>query len=119
MTSSISRRGLLGGAAAGGVGIALSGSYEAVAGTRSSEGYGALVPDPAGILALPPGFSYRVVSESGVTTMADGNGTPADPDANGVFRRGAGTTIVNNHEIGGNETPGVPPHPGLTYDPGA
>ena len=48
MTSSISRRGLLGGAAAGGIGIALSGSYEAVAGTRPSVGYGELVADPAG-----------------------------------------------------------------------
>ena len=119
MTSSLSRRGLLGGAAAGGIGIALSGSYEAVAGTRSSAGYGALVADPAGILALPPGFSYQIVSESGVTTMVDGNGTPADPDANGVFRRGTGSTIVNNHEIGGTEAPGVPPLTGLTYDDGA
>ena len=56
MTSSLSRRGLLSGAAAGGIGIALSGSYDAVAGTRPSAGYGALVADPAGILALPPAF---------------------------------------------------------------
>jgi hypothetical protein len=33
-------------------------------------------------------------------------------------RRG-GAVIVNNHEIGGAEAPGVVPHPGLTYDPGA
>ena len=71
------------------------------------------------MLALPPGFSYQIVAESGVTTMADGNGTPADPDANGVFRSGTGSTIVNNHEIGGTEASGVPPLPGLTYDPGA
>ena len=119
MTSSISRRGLLGGAAAGGIGIALSGSYEAVAGTRPSVGYGELVADPAGILALPPGFSYQIVSEAGVTTMTDGNLTPTDQDANGVFRRGTGSTIVNNHEIGSDEAPGVPPLTGLTYDPGA
>jgi secreted PhoX family phosphatase len=50
---------------------------------------------------------------------ADGTPTPTDPDANGVFRRGTGSTIVNNHEIGGSEEPGVPPLPGLTYDPGA
>ena len=59
MTSSISRRGLLGGAAAGGIGIALAGSFEAVAGTRPSAGYGALVagpgrhPRPAARLLLP------------------------------------------------------------------
>ena len=120
MTSSLSRRGLIGGASAGGLGIALTGHLPAVAGTRPSAGYGPLVADPAGLLALPKGFSYSIVSESGVTALADGGTTPADPDANGVFpgARG-GSVIVNNHEIGGSEAPGVPPLPGLTYDPGA
>ena len=36
-----------------------------------------------------------------------------------MFRRGTGSTIVNNHEIGGTEAPGVPLLAGLTYDPGA
>ena len=119
MTSQMSRRSLLGGAAATGLGIALAGNMEAVAGTRPALGYGDLVPDPAGILSLPPGFSYRIVSETGVTAMADGVLTPADPDANGVFAHGSGSTIVNNHEIGGNEPFGVPALAGLTYDPGA
>ena len=119
MTTQMSRRSLLGGAAATGIGIALAGDLQAVAGTRPSLGYGDLVPDPAGILALPPGFSYRIVSETGVTTMADGVRTPSDPDANGVFANGRGFTIVNNHEIGSNETYGVPALAGLTYDPGA
>ena len=119
MTSSLSRRGLIGGTAAGGIGMALAGNFEAVAGTRPSAGYGDLVADPAGILALPPGFSYRIVSETGVTTTLDGVPTPSDPDANGVFANGRGSTIVNNHEIGGSETYGVPALTGLTYDPGA
>ena len=120
MSSSLSRRGLLSGAAAGGLGIALAGNVEAVAGNRALLGYGDLVPDPAGILALPRGFSYRIVSETGVTTTEDAGAlTPSDPDANGVFRRGQGSTIVNNHEIGGTETYGVPALTGLTYDPGA
>jgi secreted PhoX family phosphatase len=119
MTPSISRRGLLGGAAASGLGIVLAGNLEAVAGTRPSVGYGPLVGDPAGILALPSGFSYRIVSQTGVTSTADGGLTPADPDANGVFRNGSGSTIVNNHEINAAEEPGVPALTGLTYDPGA
>jgi uncharacterized protein len=120
MTSSVSRRSLIGGASAGGLGIALSGHIPAVAGNRPSAGYGPLVEDPAGLLALPKGFSYTIVSESGVTALADGGLTPADPDGTGVFR-GAdhGSVLVNNHEIGGTEGPGVVPHPGLTYDPAA
>ena len=119
MTTQMSRRSLLGGAAATGLGIALAGNFEAVAGTRPSLGYGDLVPDPAGILSLPEGFSYTLVSESGTTLMADGQPTPSDPDANGVFRNGSGSTIVNNHEIGSDEPYGVPALAGLTYDPGA
>lgn len=122
MNPSLSRRGLLGGATAGGLGIALSGSVEAVAGPRRpAVGYGELVPDPRGLLALPPGFSYEVVAQAGVTQLANGEGpTPTDQDANGVFGRASGgAAIVCNHEIGGAESPGVPPLPGLTYDPGA
>ncbi|ROR89907.1 alkaline phosphatase PhoX [Nocardioides aurantiacus] len=122
MNPSLSRRGLLGGATAGGLGIALSGSVEAVAGPRRpAVGYGELVADPRGLLALPPGFSYEIVAQAGVTQLANGEGpTPTDQDANGVFGRASGgAAIVCNHEIGGSESPGVPPLPGLTYDPGA
>jgi secreted PhoX family phosphatase len=119
MTTQMSRRSLLGGAADTGIGIALAGNFEAVAGTRLALGYGDLVPDPAGLLSLPPGFSYRIVTETGVSAMADGVPTPSDPDANGVFPRENGFAIVNNHEIGGNEPYGVPALAGLTYDPGA
>ena len=126
MSSLINRRNFLGGATAAGMGIAISGSVEILAGSgsalaapRSSTGYGPLVPDPAGILALPVGFSYRIVSQSGVTQTLEGAPTPSDPDGNGVFSRGTGSTIVNNHEIGGTETYAVPHVPGLTYDPGA
>src|SRR6185436_5231165 len=108
MTSPVSRRTFLGGAAATGMGIVIAGSIDAVAGSgsalaapRSFAGYGALVPDPKKILALPSGFSYRIVSETG------------------VFANGSGSTIVNNHEIKGTETYPVPTLPGLTYDQGA
>ena len=125
MSTGLSRRNFLARTAATGMGIAVAGVLEGVAGPRSAmaarlpvTGYGDLVPDPAGILALPPGFSYRVVARSGVTPTIDGV-APSDPDANGVFANGTGSTIVTNHEIGGAEPYGVPPVVGLTYDPGA
>ena len=126
MTSPLTRRSVLGGAAATSLGIVFAGNIEAVAGnsfgssaTRSAAGYGPLVDDPAGILALPPGFSYRIVSQTGVTVTTDGVPTASDPDANGVFKNGRGSTIVNNHEISGREAFGVPTLAGLTYDEGA
>ena len=126
MTSSVNRRAFLGGAVGTGLGIVIAGSVEAVAGSGSplaappsSAGYGALVPDPKKILALPPGFSYRIVSETGVTRTDDGVPTASDPDGNGVFANGSGSTIVNNHEIGGAERYAVSALPGLTYDKGA
>lgn len=125
MTSPLNRRDFLGGAAAAGMTIAIAGSVDAVAGTsalaapRSSQGYGPLVDDPLGLLALPAGFSYHIVSQTGVTRTTDGARTPSDPDGNGVFASGAGSTIVNNHEIGGNEAYAVPALTDLTYDSGA
>ena len=124
MTAPISRRTLLTASAAGGLGIVLGGNVEAIAGpphvARTVTGYGDLVADPAGILALPPGFSYRLVSVAGQTLLESGQPTPNDPDGTAAFARsGGGFTLVNNHEIGGTEPFGVPPLAGLTYDPGA
>ena len=131
MTTDMSRRQLLGATAGAGIGIVLAGSIEAVAGTgtalaatRSARGFGELVPDPAGLLALPPGFSYRVVAHAGETTLDDVIGpttgfTPSDADGTAAFARPGGSTLVNNHEISGTEPYGVPPLPGLTYDANA
>jgi hypothetical protein len=92
VASDLTRRGFLGRTAATGLGIVFAGSIEAIAGPgsalaalRSSFGYGDLIPDPAGLLALPPGFSYRVVSLAGVTPTADG--VPAASDQAGRQRR--------------------------------
>jgi uncharacterized protein len=73
VTSRHSRRAFLGRGAAAGLGIAFAGSIDAIAGTaahaatRSAVGYGPLVPDPAGILSLPEGFSYRILATAGQT----------------------------------------------------
>jgi secreted PhoX family phosphatase len=124
MTSPVSRRSLLRAGTLGGLGIAVAGSIEAIAGPASAHvppvaGYGALVPDPAGLLALPPGFSYKIVARAGVTLLESGQATPSDADGTGFFHHGNGWALVNNHEIGGGESYGVPALPGLTYDPGA
>jgi secreted PhoX family phosphatase len=122
VTSTHSRRSFLGRGAAAGLGIAFAGSIDAIAGTaanaatRSAVGYGALVPDPAGILSLPEGFSYRILATAGQTVMEDGSLTPADMDGMAVFARGSGTALICNHEISGSEAPPVLPVAGLTYD---
>ncbi|MEZ0074216.1 alkaline phosphatase PhoX [Planotetraspora sp. GP83] len=128
MTSSISRRDLLRSGAAGGLGIAIIGSIDAIAGPAAAQtaqaglkavGYGPLVSDPAGLLALPKGFSYKIVAQAGKTLLETGEPTPSDADGTGFFQSRDGFALVNNHEIGGGEPYGVPALPGLTYDPGA
>lgn len=125
MTATHSRRGFLGGTAAAGLGIAFAGSIDAIAGTaanaapRSATGYGPLVPDPAGILSLPEGFTYKIVATAGQTLMEDGNLTPTDMDGTGAFPTASGTTLINNHEISGSESPPVPATTDLVYDPKA
>jgi len=60
--------------------------------------YGAPLPDPAGVIDLPAGFTYRIVSRTG-DEMSDGLRVPALPDGMGAFRGPDGTTIVVcNHE---------------------
>lgn len=44
-------------------------------GHSDEPGYGPLVPDPKGILALPAGFSYRIITHSGVTKLDSGEYT--------------------------------------------
>jgi len=128
--SGLSRRSLLHRSASG-LGIVLSGSIPGLFGASATQaqnaarghgarplGYGELVPDPAGVLSLPPGFEYRIVAQSGVTRLDSGEPSPDDPDGMAAFvrRGGNGTVLVLDHEIGGSETHGVPPLPGFVYD---
>ncbi|MGV9453320.1 alkaline phosphatase PhoX [Streptomyces sp. NPDC003635] len=86
-------------------------------------GYGPLLPDPDGILALPAGFSYRVITHTGRTTLESGESTPSHHDGTAAFAGPRGTTLlVNNHEIGGAYADADHPVPlaeGLVYDPAA
>jgi uncharacterized protein len=126
----LSRRSLLNRSASG-LGIALAGSIPGLFGADAPQthdghgrsksrpvGYGELVADPAGVLSLPVGFTYSVVAQSGVTRLDSGEPSPDDPDGAGAFarRRGNGSVLVVNHEIGGAEPHGVPPVAGLVYD---
>ncbi|MBT2395143.1 alkaline phosphatase PhoX [Streptomyces sp. ISL-100] len=86
-------------------------------------GYGPLVPDPEGILALPAGFSYRIITHSGVTRLESGEYTPSNHDGTAAFEGPRGTTLlVNNHELKGVRSKWQYPVPlaeGLVYDPAA
>ncbi len=99
----LSRRNLLkGGAAAllaGGPG--LGPVFAAATGRVSLRalGYGRLKPDPRGVLELPSGFGYRIISRTG-DTMDDGLRVPGLPDGMHAFPGKAGRTrLLRNHEL--------------------
>lgn len=119
----ITRRDLLrtsavgaGALAVGNVGSLFAGAVPVAA--APPRGYGELRPDRAGLLDLPPGFRYRVVSEVGDPLV--GGGSVADRfDGTGAFpgpdpRRS--TYLVRNHEQAGAGNPAVVAPAELTYD---
>ena len=80
--------------------LATSGAY-ARADTSFSRaiGYGKLVPDPEGVLDLPSGFTYRIISSLG-DAMSDGATVPDKADGMGCFDLGDGRlALVRNHEL--------------------
>jgi secreted PhoX family phosphatase len=105
------RRGFLGVAGLGLIGSAFFGLRELIRRTEPSRspsvisstpsriGYGFLVRDPEGILDLPAGFSYRVISRRG-DEMDDGLLVPGAPDGMATFAGPDGLTIlIRNHEL--------------------
>ena len=136
-SAGISRRALLRGGAATGLGLVFAGSLDAVfgsaaraasGGASAGAGYGPLVADPNGLLALPRGFSYTVLAYDGTddehpgrqaTRLVGGETSPGDPDAMASFpAAGGGSVLVLNHELSTSDGPAVPALAGLTYDPG-
>ncbi len=64
-----------------------------------SKGYGPLLDDPEGILNLPEGFSYKVISRQG-TPMMDGFLVPGKADGMATFSTPDGKVlIIRNHEV--------------------
>ncbi|TDB91290.1 DUF839 domain-containing protein [Actinomadura sp. KC216] len=121
----VSRRRLLAGTGALGAGIAFSGAVEQLfAGGADAEpiggrdGYGPLVPDPKGVLDLPSGFEYRVLSREGEPLRSGEGPVPSHADGMSTFPgSGGGTWLVRNHENRRDAEHRVPPVEGLTYDP--
>ncbi len=65
----------------------------------AAKGYGPLKPDPEGILDLPEGFSYKIISRTG-EIMDDGLHVPGAHDGMAAFTGPNGLTLlVRNHEI--------------------
>ncbi|SDI98424.1 alkaline phosphatase PhoX [Alteribacillus bidgolensis] len=68
----------------------------------STAGYGPLVKDPGGILDLPKGFQYRIISEEG-GKLSDGRPIPAMFDGMAAFPgKQNSTVLIRNHELSGN-----------------
>ncbi|GAA4868270.1 alkaline phosphatase PhoX [Kitasatospora terrestris] len=109
--------------APGAIAAPAGGEAAAAQGAPTALGYGPLVPDPDGILALPEGFRYEIVTYSGRTTLDTGESTPSNHDGTAAFKgRHGGTVLVNNHELKGpraNWKYPVPLLEGHVYDPAA
>ncbi|MEU7317586.1 alkaline phosphatase PhoX [Streptomyces sp. NPDC007083] len=98
--------------------------------TGGSAGYGPLVPDPDGLLDLPKGFRYKVLSREGDPLRSGEGPVPSNCDGMAAFaggRHGHGhhghghgrerTWLVRNHENRMESRVPVPTVEGLTYDP--
>jgi secreted PhoX family phosphatase len=77
-----------------------AGPVPAGAGARpTSNRLGPLLPDAEGIVDLPKGFTYKIISRTG-DEMDDGLLVPARPDGMGAFPGPDGLTIIiRNHEL--------------------
>lgn len=131
---SATRRTMLTGSVAG-VGLAVTGSVPSLARTTPETkptdfprrpGGGRVVAfpplrdDPDGLLALPAGFSYTIVTRAGVTRLEGGGLTPGDHDGMAAFTTGRGRyRLVQNHECDPGAEHGVPHVEGTVYDAGA
>lgn len=95
----ISRRTFL---AIGGLGAAtlLATGQGALARTAKKPGYGDLGPDPGGLVDLPKGFQYRIISGQDAT-LSNGAPVPGEHDGMAAFQGpGKTTVLVRNHELG-------------------
>ncbi|MEU7151519.1 alkaline phosphatase PhoX [Streptomyces sp. NPDC045470] len=121
---SATRRQVLARTGALGVSIAFAGSIpEIFAGTATARsagrhGYGPLIPDPAGLLDLPEGFRYRVLSREGAPLSSGEGRIPGNHDGMAAFPGRHGRVhLVRNHENRSKSRVPVPTVDGLTYDP--
>jgi hypothetical protein len=86
--------------------LAASGCQARGSAVRSVAPYGALEPDPASLLDLPRGFSYRILSQLG-DVMDDGGKVPDAADGMGCLPLPGGKlALVRNHELRGVDRSG-------------
>lgn len=84
-------------------GLALHSRHVSAAILADVNRFGAPVSDPARILDLPPGFSYKIVSQFG-QTMSDGRRVPNSADGMGCTVLPDGRLcLMRNHELGADE----------------
>ncbi len=99
MTMEMYRRQFLSATAMAFGGLALSGCMTASGARPKFAGYGPLVPDPEGLLDLPEGFSYRLLSSLD-DAMSDGGTVPDHADGMGCLPLPGGEiALVRNHEL--------------------
>ena len=99
----LNRRNFIGATGAAFSGLVLNGctgrSAPLTSAPSSFADYGPLVPDPAGMLDLPRGFSYRLLSSLG-NAMTDGCTVPDKADGMGCFSLGNDEIVlIRNHEL--------------------
>jgi secreted PhoX family phosphatase len=129
---SLARRTILTGGAAAGVGLVVAGASPTLAeaspqsrhprpGQPEHRPFPPLVDDPRGLLALPPGFQYQVVTYAGKTKLDGGKGvTPSNHDGTAVFNTDKNRLrLIQNHELPAGSPLGVPHVKGTVYDPTA
>lgn len=126
----LSRREFVARGTAVGAAVAVSGVADVLyaanpaAGARGrASGYGPLVPDSNGLLDLPRGFHYRVLSRAGDPMRTGKGAVPDHFDGQYAFRgHGQETVLVRNHEIWSDDPKNIgitePPR-SLVYDPAA
>lgn len=92
-------------------------SARAFSSLNQDAGFGTLVPDPKGRLALPPGFQYRELSPEG-GKLSNGETVPSWHDGMAAFAGPNGTTIlVRNHEIVQESKENAAIHPVIGKNP--
>ncbi|MDX2283016.1 MAG: DUF839 domain-containing protein [Bacteroidia bacterium] len=68
-------------------------------GRKTVRGYGSLMPDADGLINLPRGFQYQIISRQG-DRMSDGWRVPGKPDGMAAFPGPKGKTLLlRNHEL--------------------
>ena len=86
---------------AGAVALGFSGlnrfliDWESGVAEATARGYGELLRDPEGLLNLPKGFSYQIISRAG-EEMDDGFLVPRLHDGMAAFRGAGGTTLCHH-----------------------